>query len=183
MTRLVDTHESAKDMFETFHAKGSRRQVKFGFNWPRQMQEVGRAVAQLYRSNKWKMNPREFEDYKHIAEAPQRLYVVPGFLQDAEQGGPLKVYGPKVSLDGEMPKHFSILATLIGVQARLYDQGGKLPRGESGLFEIVVKHGMLGGARFPDNDEPFLFVYTKQGGVHMMITGTQLDIEKDGIVG
>lgn len=181
--KLVDTRDKAKDIFETFHAKESRRQVSFPFNWPRQMQEVGRAIAQLYRSNKWKMNPRDFEDYKHIAEAPQRLYVVPGFLQDAEDGGPLKVYGPKITLPEEMPKHFSILATLIGVQARLYEPNGKLPRGDNGLYEIAVKHGMLGAARFPDNDEPFLFVYTKQGGVHMLITGTELDIEKDGIVG
>lgn len=183
MTKLVDTRDKAKDMFETFHAKDVRRQVSFPFNWPTKMQEVGRAIAQLYRSNKWQSNPRVHEDYKHIAEAPQRLYVVPGFLQDAEEGGPLKVYGPQITLPEEMPKHFSILATLIGVQARLYESNGKLPRGEKGLFEIAVKHGMLGGARFPDNDEPFLFVYTKQGGVHMMITGTELDIEKDGIVG
>jgi hypothetical protein len=42
---------------------------------------------------------------------------------------------------------------------------------------------MLGGARFPDNDEAFLFVYTKKGGVHMIITGKELEIEKDGITG
>jgi hypothetical protein len=42
---------------------------------------------------------------------------------------------------------------------------------------------MLGGAEHPKTKEPFLFVYTASGGVHMMLTGPKLDIEKDGIVG
>jgi hypothetical protein len=183
MARLIDTEDTARDMFETFKAKGSRKQHRFPFTWPSKMQEVGQAIAQLYRSNKWQSNPKHHEDYKHIAEAPQFCYVTPGFLRNADDNSPLKVYGKKVDLPEEMPKHFAILAALIGVQIRLYGPDGRLQRGDAGLYEISVAQGMLGGARFPDNDEAFLFVYTKKGGVHMIITGKELEIEKDGITG
>ena len=183
MTTLVDTEPQARRMFEEFHAKASKRRVNYNFSWPGTVQEAGRAVAQLYRSNKWKMNAKDFEDYKHVAEAPQYCYVIPGFLRDASGKKPLKIHGEKVGLPKEMPKHFTILAPLIGIQIRLLDEQGKLPRGDKGLYEIAVPHGMLGGARFPDNDEAFLLVFTKQGGVHMIITGTELDVERDGIVG
>ena len=183
MARLIDTEKTAKDMFETFKAKGHKKQHTFPFTWPSQMQEVGLAVAQLYRSNKWQSNPKNFEDYKHIAEAPQYCYVTSGFLRSAEDDSPLKVYGPKVDLPQEMPKHFAILAALIGVQIRLYGPDGRPMRGDAGLYEVAVAQGMLGGARFPDNDEAFLFVYTRRGGVHMLITGKELEIERDGIIG
>lgn len=181
--RTVPTEREAVEMFETFHAKASKRQVKYDFNWPTQFQEAGQAVAQLYRSNKWKMNPKEYEDYKHIAEAPQYCYIVPGFLRDATGKKPLPIHGDFIDLNDEMPEHFTILAPLIGVQVRLYDETGKLPRGDSGLYEVTMPHGMLGGARFPGSDEAFLLVYTRKGGVHMIITGNELDVEKDGITG
>lgn len=181
--KTVPTEASARKMFEDFHDRPSRRRVPFNFSWPKAYQEVGRAEAQMYRSNKWKKNPREFEDYKHIAEGPQHCYVVSGFLRDYETNKPLKVYGPKIFLDEKMPEHVTILAPLIGVQLQLYDASGKLPRGEERLYEIVVGNGMLAGARFPETDEAFLVVYTKEGGVHMLITGEELDVERDGIVG
>lgn len=183
MTKLVDAEPQARQMFEVFHARASKRRVSYGFSWPTKLQEAGRAVAQLYRSNKWKMNPKDFEDYKHIAEAPQYCYVTPGFLRDSSGKKEIPLYGDVFSLPDEMPKHFTILAPLIGVQLRLYDESGKLPRGDSGLYEVAVPHGMLGGARFPDTEDALLLVYTKRGGIHMIITGTELDVEKDGIVG
>ena len=81
-----------------------------------------------------------------------------------------------------MPSHFSILASLIGIQVHLFDEKGQLVKDEN-LYEITVGHGMLAGANFPDTGEPFLVVYTRTEGVHMIITGTELDVEKDGIVG
>lgn len=181
--KVAESEEVAVRMYEDFHAKPSKRRVKFNFNWPTRVQEIGRAKAQLYRSNKWKMNPREFEDYKHIAEASQYCYAVPGFLRDASGKEDLPVYGSMIQLEDQMPEHFTILAPLIGIQLHLYDKNGRLPRGDRGLYEVSVARGMLGGARFPGSEEAFLLVYTKQGGVHMLITGTELDVEKDGIVG
>lgn len=181
--KLVNTEKSAFRMFETFHDRPHKRQHKFSFGWPKTMQEIGRAEAQMYRSNKWKSNPKEFEDYKHIAEGPQYCYAVPGFLLDYQTSEPLKVYGPKISLDDQMPEHVTILAPLIGVQVQLYDSRGRLPAEDKNLFEVVVPKGMLAGSRFPDTDEAFLVVYTREEGVHMIIVGDKLDIEKDGIVG
>ena len=146
------------------------------------LQEVGLAKAQMYRSNKWKSNSRDTEDYKHIAEAAQSCFVVPGFLRHRQGNKPLQVYGDEYEFDGEMPPYISILAPLIGIQVHLFDEQGKLKKDEN-LYEITVPHGMLAGANFSDTGEPFLAVYTRAEGIHMIITGSQLDVEKDGIVG
>jgi hypothetical protein len=181
--KTVNTEPQARRMFETFHDKASRRRVSFDFGWPTTFQEIGQAKAQIYRSNKWKKNPREYEDYKHIAESSQTCYAVPGFLRDFETNEPLDVQGELVDLDEQMPEHITILAPLLGIQVKFYDERGKLPQGDRNMYEIMVPNGMLGGANFPETDQPFLVVYTKQGGVHMIIVGEKLDIEKDGIVG
>jgi len=86
-----------------------------------------------------------------------------------------------------MPKHFTILAPLLGVQLRLFRKGqdGKvyLPPSDESLYEVRINRAMLGGARHPETKEVFLFVYTKADGVHMMMTGEQLGVTEDGIVG
>jgi hypothetical protein len=69
--KLQDTESKARRMFEDFNARGSKRRYEMGFGWPTQMQEVGQAKAQMYRSNKWKSDPKDYEDYKHIAESYQ----------------------------------------------------------------------------------------------------------------
>lgn len=176
-----ETH--AIEMFETFHDRPFRRRVKFNFGWPKVFEEIGSAQAQMYRSNKWKKNAREFEDYKHIAEGPQRCFAIPGFLRDARTNKGIKTYGEEYEFPEPMPTHITILGKLIGVQVRLFDEKGKLPRGEENLFEVTIPYGMLAGARFPDNEEPFLAIYTQNEGVCMLIVGDELDIEKDGIVG
>lgn len=178
----VETERTARKMYEDFHDKPSRRRVKFDFGWPKQFQEIGSAEAQMYRSNKWKKNPRDWDDYKHVAEGPQSCFVVPGFLRSYSDNQPVDVYGDDVTFEDPMPEYITILAPLIGIQVRLFDENGKLPK-KGNLYEITVPHGMLAGARFPDSDEPFLLVYTKLEGVCMIITGTELDVEKDGIVG
>lgn len=181
--RVVDTEELAANTYQTFMDRKHRRKQTMKFGWPEKMQEVGIGKAVMYRSNKWKLDAREWEDYKHVAEATQTLYVTPGFLR--EWGDPRKkmpVDGPIVSFEEPMPKHFAILAPLIGIQARLYEKRGKTRRlGDP--YEIVIARAMLGGAHHPETNEPFLFVYTRSGGVHMLLTGPELDIEKDGIVG
>ena len=42
---------------------------------------------------------------------------------------------------------------------------------------------MLAGAKHPVTKEVMLVVYTKSAGVHMLITGAELTIEKDGVAG
>lgn len=178
----ANQERAARKMFEDFHDKPSRRRIRFNFGWPKVYQEIGVAQAQMYRSNKWKSNPREFEDYKHIAEAPQRCFVTRGFLRDYRTNKSLDVTGDEVEFEGPMPEYISVLAPLIGIQVQLFDERGKLSK-DKGLYEVTVPHGMLGGARFPDTDEAFLVVYTKSEGVGMIITGDKLGVERDGIVG
>lgn len=197
--RVVDVREQAREMREAFYDKKSRRSETMPFTWPTELQDVGRCLAVAYSSDKWK-STKEFEDYKHIAEAPQHLLVRPGFLVDWETDEPLETIGPWVELPQPMPKHFAKLARFVGLQFQLYAEctarGGRLGRSDDDLMEFRLRRGLLGGTRLPDDIDveypklgieagaPVLFVYTlDEEGVHAVITGTELEIEKDGIVG
>lgn len=198
--RVVDARKEAERMRRTFQDEDPKKAERMPFTWPEELQLVGHCLGVVYSSDKWKRDP-EFEDYKHIAEAPQYLLVPDRFLIDWETGDPLDVVGPWVPLPRLMPRHFATLAKFLGVQMRLYDQmdddgDGKLGTGADSLIEFRVSRAFLGGARVPEgNDEElaplglepgraFLFVYTtNQAGVHCIITGEELDVEKDGIVG
>lgn len=185
--RVVDTKPQAIKTFETFYAREPAKEIEFSFGWPKRMQEIGVGGAEMYRSNKWKKNLSEHEDYKHVAEGSRTVYAEPGFLR--EWGSPSKkveVVGPMVRFDEPMPKHFTQLGPLLGVQVRLYreDEKGNLVvhKGDDGLYEVSVARAWLGGAKHPRTKETFLFVYTSDG-VHMILTGGSLTIEKDGIAG
>jgi hypothetical protein len=183
--------EAAAAIRETFTDRPAERRQKVSWKWPKSMKEVGHCEAVMYASDKWQKGRGRnwLEDYKHIAEGLQYMLVRPGFLVDFnDPRRALDVVGPTVELD-EMPDAFAVLAYPLGVQVRLYlpddsAEGYYLPNnsGDQGLYEIVIKHAHLGGGRFPDTGERFLFIYTA-AGVEMLIVGEKLDIEKDGIVG
>lgn len=178
----VDTRASAEKTYEVFHARPVPRRRKMDFAWPSSMQEVGRGRAVMYRSNKWKRNLKDWEDYKHVAEAWQTVYVTPGFLVDWwRPAKKIQVHGPVVKLESPMPQHFAILAPIVGVQVQLFGKGGKIAKGEN-IYEVTVPHATLGAAEHPKTKETILFVYTKHG-VHVMFTGPELDIGKDGVEG
>lgn len=187
MIRVVDTRDEALGTFKAFHAREPKRETEFDFTWPTKWQEVGEGKAVMYRSNKWKKDLRSHEDYKHVAEGPQALLVVPGYLREREdESVHIDAFGPYFTLTGPMPQHFTKLGPVLGVQARLYDEKDNgdlyLPNGDDRLYQIEMPRCHLGGAKHPESDEPFLFFYDKHG-IYMMITGAELDIEKDGIVG
>jgi len=92
------------------------------------------------------------------------------------------------------------LARFLGVQFRLYESiNDKTGKGRLGADRMEMRLGRahLGAARVPDTNEvqvptgvglepgdPFLFVWTpEKHGVHCIITGRELDVEADGIVG
>jgi hypothetical protein len=185
--QVVDTRSNAERSFEVFHDRRPRKATEMPFGWPRRMQEIGVGGAELYRSNKWMKNLRDYEDYKHVAEGSRTVYATPGFLREwGRASQPLTVVGPTVSFQEPMPKHFTRLGPLLGIQIRLYEEAedGKLrvPRGDEGLYEVTVARAYLGGAKHPETGETFLFVYDARG-VHMILTGGSLRIEKDGIAG
>jgi hypothetical protein len=191
MTRrieVVDTKTDAVGMYRTFMARNPTREVEMPWTWPTHMQEVGVGQAEMYRSNKWQKDLKKFDDYKHVAESPRLTYCRTDFLRD--WGDPrrrIPIYGPTVEFQGPMPKHFTILAPLLGVQVHLFagvgDDGRPFLEPDENIYEVRMDRAMLGGAMHPKTKDPFLFVYTEKGGVHMIITGERLKIKRDGIVG
>lgn len=185
LIRNFDTKAAARELRRKFQDKEPEHEKRVTWDWPRQMQEVGECVAIMYTSNKWQSNPSHMEDYKHIAEAPQRLHLKKGFLRDYHKKGAFKVVGPSVDLQRPMPEFFAVLAPILGVQARLYRGDNErpiLPEGDEGYFQIDIPGATLGAAKHPKTHETFLLIYTR-AGVHAIITGDELDVERDGITG
>ncbi len=197
--RVYDAQKVATDMVETFNDRPYEYTQSMSFGWPRALQNVGDSLAVAYASDKWKpkdnAGKREMELYKHLSESRNRAFVRKGFLKDfyrPNRGWPVR--GPNITFsDCPMPRHFAILGLLEEVDLQLYTAGTKdKPQivGDDGIVKVTVRHGMLGGSKMlwsmedPDEeDEPFLFVYTKSAGVLMIIVGDELDVKKDGIVG
>lgn len=175
--KVVDTSKQSEKIFKTFHDNDPSRRTNLAFGWPTRMQEVGTGKAVMYRSNKWQLDPGVYEDYKHIAESENTVLAMPGFIRDWHNPRKaLESDGPMVELVQPMPRDWAVLAPLLGVQL-------KLDGDDPGPYEVVVAHGMLAGAKHPVTKEAMLVVYTKAGGVHMLITGAELAIEKDGVAG
>jgi hypothetical protein len=175
---------SARDIRRRFHDKEPSRETPVQWQWPRELQEIGTCEAIMYASNKWQATPTKIIDYKHVAEGPQRILVRPGFVQDHRTGRALSVTGPTHELN-DMPDAFAVLDKILGVQVRLYegsDDEPRLPDGDDGYYQIDIPHAYLGAAEHPVTGETFLFVYTEDG-VHAMIVGDELAVEKDGITG
>lgn len=176
--------KDARDLRRTFHDKEPDHETPVRWEWPPTLREVGSCEAVMYSSAKWQRRANRYIDYKHVAEGKQRLCVKPGFLRDEEGGGALAVVGPTVELNG-MPRSFAVLAKVLGLQANLYAGTADdyhLPDDGENLYQIDIAGAWLGAARHPTTDETLLFVYT-DSGVHCVITGAKLAIEKDGIVG
>jgi hypothetical protein len=187
--RVVDTRDEAEKTFQIFHDRSAKKKTPLPFSWPTKMQEIGEGKAEIYRSNKWKTDLREFEDYKHVVEGWRTAHATVGFLRDDRNSrNPIAVAGPMVKFESPMPEHVTVLGQLLGVQLRLYRRNPKggiyLPKGdmeEGGLYEVRVAHAHLAAAEHPESGEIFLCVYDARG-VHMILTGS-IEIEKDGIAG
>lgn len=182
----ADSLRAARRIRETFTDKPPEREELLQWDWPKSMLQVGTCESVMYASDKWR-DHGDAIDYKHVAEGPQVLLVTPGFLREySSPGTQLPVCGPEVELDGPMPDSFAVLAKILGVQTKLYeeDDGGYyLPNGDETLYQVDIANAWLGGAKHPATGQTFLIVYTKKNGPCCLITGEILDIEKDGIVG
>jgi hypothetical protein len=193
--RVLEAHEIAANLRTTFTDKPLKRDRQYHFSWPTLWQHIGDSLAVAYASDKWK-DDGEFELYKHLAESPNRVLCIPHFLYTYRQPRrPIEVVGPTISLAGvPMPKHFALLGYFEEADLRLYT-GGTNERptfGEGkddGVVQVRVRHGYVGASKILWSrqsrrpDQPFLVVFTESGGPVMLIVGTELDIENDGIVG
>lgn len=171
-TRNRDELRSARSMRQTFVDRPPSKEKKVPWEWPTSMVYVGDCESIMYVSDKWKKRRGDNEDYKHIAEAPQYVLVSPGFLRDYHTGEPLDVPSQKFELPASMPKAFAELADIYGVQVNFLD---------GDIREIQVAKAKLGGAHNRAFGT-FVFVYNGDG-VHMLICGEELAVEKDGITG
>lgn len=181
MTCLVPMAEFARNKRYTFQNAPSTRQFVVAKDWPSCLIEAGRVLATSYSSTKWDKDGKANE-YKHLAESPCALHVVPGLLKGR------RICGPRRGVRDSMPAHITELAPLIAVTAKLYtgedeDGEGTLSPGDKGVFDIVIQHAVLFCGGIPGTSEEFLCIATPKDGVVALITGDQLRVTKDGIVG
>lgn len=173
MIRNAADLKMAKRYRETFMDRPASKAVRMKWDWPKQMQWVGYCESVMYTSDKWH-NIGDYEDYKHVAEAHQNLYCRPRFIRDYHNSREvLDIPVESVKLPKKMPSAFAVLADIFGVHVETFDDR---------RFQVDIARAKLGGAECAGLGT-FLFVYTEAGGVHMIITGEELAIERDGITG
>lgn len=175
---LSRSRNAAIQIRERFMDRPWETEESLSWAWPKRMKEVGtwRAGegAIMYASNKWQKRRDQSIDYKHVAEGEQRLLVAEDFLRQYDHPSQrLPVDGPMVDVNGPMPDTFAKLAPILGIQAKLSD---------GNFYQIDIAHAELGAAVHPKTKKPFLFIYDKKGP-RCIITGHELDVLKDGIVG
>lgn len=185
--QIVSTEDEAQKIRETFMARPSKRRRTFSWGWPPELAHIGRCLAVMYSSDKWK-SEKDFEDYKHIAEAPQEFLIVPDVDIRFSGRGQRELQAVSVSLIEPMPGDIAELAPLLGVQVQLFQSvdakgRGKLGKKKDDLFEMAPSRAHLGGARHPKTGQAFLVIYNASRGPIALVTGRELDIEKDGVVG
>lgn len=174
---LVGDEGFARNKRRTFHDSDPRGKYVIAQGWPSEMRHIGTVLSVSYASDKWGEDTEQ--DYKHVAEGPQSLFI-------AGKVDGVRPYGPMVSLPKKMPRDVAELAKLYNVQAHLF--GGLDGRGrgvhtsEDSVYTLDWPGSILYAARFPDTGEPFLCVCSR-GEICAIITGDELDVLKDGIVG
>lgn len=181
MPRLIPMADFARNKRKTFQDAPSSRQYVAAREWPACFVEVGRVLATSYSSTKWDKDGKANE-YKHLAESPCCLHVVPGLLKGRAVCGPMR------DVRDEMPGHITELAPLIAISAKLYAREGRdgegiLGRGDEGVVDIVIRDAVLFCGGIPGSAEEFLCVATPKDGIVALITGDKLRVTKDGIVG
>jgi hypothetical protein len=170
--------EAAQRIRETFVDRKVEKTIPISWSWPKSMICVGQSEAVQYTSDKWK-KPGNYEDYKHVAEGPQLLYVRPGFLVDYTTSQKLDFPHERVELPSRMPEVIAELAPILGLQFQPYDEALDL---SGKYYSVDVKRAYVGAAEMPGTGEVFLMVYTRRE-LCAIITGDILNVEKDGIVG
>jgi hypothetical protein len=200
---LVPAVERAAEIRQDFMDAPSSRIDRVRWRWPTRFQHIGEVDAVVYASEKWDgggpgsvsyaevlKNPWRVEayraggrlhSYKHIAESHQDLLVVPGILGDGDEDPsgrtPLSVYGDVVTLHGEMPDAFAVLAPALELQGRIFTADGDL----GPTVELDLEGSLWGAAPLSDGGV-MLFNYD-QTGVRLAVLGDDLEVKKDGIVG
>ncbi len=176
--------DSAKRIRETFVDRQVDKKVPIHWSWPRKLYCVGQSEAVKYTSDKWKKRG-DYQDYKHVAEGPQQLFVRDGFLVDYNSRKRLEFPCEEVTLPARMPTVIAELAPILGLEFQPYaetdDDDADLKLSDTYLA-IDIARAYVGAAVHPETSQTFLIVYTRSE-LCAIITGDILGVEKDGIVG
>ena len=196
---VIDNDEiygRAKRHREVFYGKPVQEEKELSIQWPRFVKYLGKANAQIYYSNKM-LNGGAWELYKHIAEGPQDLFIndqITTLLNDRGQPvrfvdvgarenkgrrirpndrQPSVFYADTYELKGPLPKFVADLAESKGLQWQSQD---------GAFWEVRIPRTIWASTVHPKTREVMLIMYSDEG-IHFVITGSKLDIKKDGIVG
>jgi len=191
-----EVYRNAKRQREVFYGKPVKEEKQLAIEWPRFVKYLGKTNAQIYYSNK-SLNGGHWELYKHIAEGPQDLFIcddITTILNDrgeqvqfvdvgarenkgrtARQNArnPAIFYATTYELAGPLPKYVSDLAESKGLQWQSKD---------GSFWEVRIPRTTWASAVHPKTREVMLIMYSAEG-IHFIVTGSRLDIKKDGIVG
>ncbi len=174
--------ERAKKIRETFVDRKMEKKVPIHWSWPSKVYGVGQSEAVAYTSDMWKKRG-DYQDYKHVAEGPQQLYVRKGFLGDYRSRQPLPFPCEEVDLPRRMPMVIAELAPILGFQYQPYAERDDDELVLSGkYYGVDIARAYIGAAVHPDTEKTFLIVYTRSEFC-ALITGDILGVERDGIVG
>lgn len=185
--RSERSRDEAVHIRETFYNKPAEQETEMPWSWPTTLVHAGEAFAVMYRSDKWHKKG-DFEDYKHICEGrkPWDLFAVPDAEIRDEDGEPIELVGKERKVPaGEMPSSFAVLANCLGVQGRFYREHGSrivMPQGDDNIYQVQFARSKLASGK-TRSGKMFLCVYVENEGPKLFIFGTELDVEKDGIVG
>lgn len=159
--------------------------------WPTSFYEIGKGKSLAYTSNKWKKNERDFEDYKHVAEGPQQVFVHERFLKEGRLDDMPHRERPMTKA---LPGVLAELAPALFVEIQPYDS---LPaRGEGrlakGAFRLSVAKPMVmfggfarpagTGSDWKGKGTPFLVFVCEKTPI-IMVVGDELGVGKDGVFG
>lgn len=176
--------ESAKRIRETFVDRKMEKKVPIHWSWPKKLYCVGQSEAVQYTSDKWKKRG-DYQDYKHVAEGSQRLYVRDGFLVDYSSRRRLDFPCEETVLPSKMPTVIAELAPILGFQFQPFSE----PRTEEEdlrlsdqYYSVDIARAYVGAAEHTETGQIFLIVYTRSD-LCAIITGDVLSVERDGIVG
>jgi len=162
---VVNTEDAAARMRETFHDSKARKRVALPFTWPKRLTFIGQGEGAIYWSDKWKTT----DTYKHKREGKRwDVYVADTLEIEGEYRK-----GQEFIVAGVMPKHVAYIGKFVGAQF-------KTLAGKPVHLELSKAH--WAAAEIPSTGETVLLAYDTEG-LQILVTGDEIAIEKDGIVG
>lgn len=174
--------DASFNRYEIFHKKQPIRVVELDHDLPKQLVDVGDALAVMYRTDKWKPDGVD-EDYKHLHDKSEDKPYEPGEgvkLYIPQKLVPSGVSGKRSGPPVRYPQSLTLLGKSLGFFVRLADTGE--------IMEIDrLKHSYL----FSSPSGNMLAVYAakpepnQDGAVGFLcvMAGGRLRVIEDGIDG